>query len=283
MANKEFDVFLSHNSGDKPWVIALKAALAERGVKVWLDRDEIRPGDLFIDALEHGIEQSRAVALIVSPEAVKSSWVKLEYQRAMVLAGADAADLRVIPCLLRQAVLPGFLTTLQCIDFRDPAAFKQKVDDLCWGITGIKPGQESPAPEPPQVPDADVTLAEVRFLSQSIARERAELRQLMLIQALAPLLGVGVSAMFLRIPSAIGDLPLYLGPGVVAGLFGYGVTAKQSSKHRQERDRLEVHRDALELCRESPRPICSDVVSAFNRLIEQSLGIGAAKGGETPS
>ena len=44
--DEEFDVFLSHNSIDKPWVIALKAALVERGVKVWLDCDEIRPGDL---------------------------------------------------------------------------------------------------------------------------------------------------------------------------------------------------------------------------------------------
>ena len=282
MVDKEFDVFLSHHSGDKPWVIALKSALAERGVKVWLDRDEIRPGDLFIDALEQGVEQSRTVALIVSPEAVKSAWVKQEYQRAMVLAGASAPDLRVIPCLLRQAALPGFLTTLQSVDFRDPAAFTEKVDLLCWGITGIKPGRVSAAPEPPQVPDSDVTLAEVRFLTQSIGRARTELRQLMLIQTLAPLLGLAVSAFSLPVPSTIGDLPLYLGPGVVAGLLGYGVTAKQASKHRQERDRLEVHRDALDLCRESPRPICSDVVAAFNRLIEQSLGIGNAKRSETP-
>jgi hypothetical protein len=57
-ADKPFDVFLSHNSIDKPWVIKLKKALEARGLKVWLDKDEILPGDLFAEALERGIASS---------------------------------------------------------------------------------------------------------------------------------------------------------------------------------------------------------------------------------
>ena len=41
---KKFDVFLSHSSIDKPWVSHLKDALQDRGLRVWLDRDEIRQG-----------------------------------------------------------------------------------------------------------------------------------------------------------------------------------------------------------------------------------------------
>jgi TIR domain len=87
---EEFDVFLSHQSGDKPWVIALKAALVERGVKVWLDQDEIRPGDLFIDALEQGVQACRCVAVVASPESLRSAWVKEEYQRALVLSSSGS-------------------------------------------------------------------------------------------------------------------------------------------------------------------------------------------------
>ena len=37
-----FDVFLSHNSKDKPAVIALAKRLQANGVKVWLDAWELR-------------------------------------------------------------------------------------------------------------------------------------------------------------------------------------------------------------------------------------------------
>jgi hypothetical protein len=83
---KPFDVFLSHNSRDKPWAVELKTALEARGLKVWLDKDEIRPGDQFAEALEQGIAQSATLALIISPEAVASGWVKREYHRALSLA-----------------------------------------------------------------------------------------------------------------------------------------------------------------------------------------------------
>jgi hypothetical protein len=38
-----FDVFLSHNSNDKPSVKALGTALKQRGLSVWLDEWELRP------------------------------------------------------------------------------------------------------------------------------------------------------------------------------------------------------------------------------------------------
>ena len=56
---KEFDVSLSHNSHDKPWVIRLKNALVSYKIKVWLDKDEIRPGDLFVMALEKELQRVR--------------------------------------------------------------------------------------------------------------------------------------------------------------------------------------------------------------------------------
>jgi hypothetical protein len=40
-----FDVFLSHASPDKPWVIRLAEELAALGLRVFLDRDELRPVD----------------------------------------------------------------------------------------------------------------------------------------------------------------------------------------------------------------------------------------------
>jgi TIR domain len=51
---KRFDVFVSHSSVDKLWALRLVADLGRYGVSVWLDENEIRPGDLFVNALERG-------------------------------------------------------------------------------------------------------------------------------------------------------------------------------------------------------------------------------------
>jgi hypothetical protein len=54
---------------------------------------------------------------------MRSAWVKKEYQRAEILSASRQADLRMIPSVLRDATLPGFVTMLQWVDFRDPSLF----------------------------------------------------------------------------------------------------------------------------------------------------------------
>ena len=44
MPSKPFDVFLSHNSRNKPEVRELYHALKAQGLKPWLDEEELRPG-----------------------------------------------------------------------------------------------------------------------------------------------------------------------------------------------------------------------------------------------
>src|SRR5687768_13790903 len=128
---KKFDVFLSHNSKDKPWVIKLKGFLQTQGIKVWLDKDEIRPGDLFARALEMGIEESKSVALIISPEAMDSGWVKAEYYRALSLATNN--QLQLIPVLYRKAQLPGFLSDRSWVDFSNENEYDENIRNLIWG------------------------------------------------------------------------------------------------------------------------------------------------------
>jgi len=136
---KTFDVFISYKSIDKHWVARLRDELQQRGLKVWLDQDQIRPGDLFVDALENGLESSRSVALIVSPEAMASGWVREEYSRALSLAQSSDQPLQLIPVLLRDSELPGFLANRNFVDFRDEALFNDSLERLIWGITGEKP------------------------------------------------------------------------------------------------------------------------------------------------
>ena len=147
-----FDVFLSHNSIDKPWVSKLKDDLQRYGLSVWLDRDEIRPGDLFAAALEDGLSSSRAVALVVSPEAMASGWVKEEYYRALSLTKDKTSPLQLIPVILRIADVPDFCQSRNWVDFRDEKAYAQSVWKLVWGITGEKPPKVLDLTAPPAPP-----------------------------------------------------------------------------------------------------------------------------------
>ena len=162
MAN--FDVFLSHNSVDKKWVIKLKEDLERYGVSVWLDKDEIRPGDLFAKALEQGLSEAGSVALIISPESVASGWVEEEYYRALSLTKKPEAPLQLIPVILRTAEIPSFIESRTHVNFKDETLYAEKVWYLVWGITGQKPPEvidlsgpasASPAPSPPPPPPAD--------------------------------------------------------------------------------------------------------------------------------
>ena len=138
MTNKKiFDVFLSHSSVDKPWVTKLKLALERHGIDVWLDKDEIRPGDSFIEALELGLAACKSIVLIISPEAMESGWVKEEYYSALNLVSQNH-DLRLIPVILRDANIPRFLSNRMYVDFREDSLFEDKVRLLVWGIKGRK-------------------------------------------------------------------------------------------------------------------------------------------------
>jgi tetratricopeptide (TPR) repeat protein len=131
-----FDVFLSYSSTDEAWVRRLAQDLKRYRVSVWLDRDEIRPGDRFVDALEQGMAQSRAIALVVSPASMASGWVKEMYNRAVALAQRQKEAFQLIPVLLHTAELPGFLGDRRWVDFRHPAEYATRVAELVWGITG---------------------------------------------------------------------------------------------------------------------------------------------------
>lgn len=132
---KPFDIFISYKSENIDWVNRLKQDLQRRGVKVWLDKEQIRPGDHFAEALEHGIELSKSMGLVITAESLRSNWVREEYYRALSLVNEDS--LQLIPIMLEQAELPGFLKGRQYIDFSNESSYERNVDRLVWpGITG---------------------------------------------------------------------------------------------------------------------------------------------------
>src|SRR5262245_31848300 len=133
---QSFDVFLSHNSRDKPAVRALAEALQDRGLKVWLDEWELVPRRRWQEALEEVIETTGAAAVLVGKDG-PGPWQDKE-MRAF-LSEFIERSLPVIPVLLSGApekpALPIFLKGFTWVDLRGELT-DDGLDRLQWGITG---------------------------------------------------------------------------------------------------------------------------------------------------
>ncbi len=79
-------VFVSHASEDKKrFVIDFATKLYAKGIKAWVDRWEILPGDSLVDKIfEEGIGQAQAVIVVVSEHSVNKPWVREELNAGVV-------------------------------------------------------------------------------------------------------------------------------------------------------------------------------------------------------
>ncbi len=148
-----FDLFLSHNSDDKPAVREIARALRKRRFNPWLDADELTPGRSWQDLAEEAIGTCRAAAVFVGPNGI-GPW-EHEEMRAC-LGQAVKRGLAVIPVLLpgapKQSDLPLFLGQRTWVDLRTTGITPAGLDLLVWGITGKKPkarARVQPSPPPP--------------------------------------------------------------------------------------------------------------------------------------
>jgi hypothetical protein len=139
----QFDVFLSHNSKDKPEVKRLGEALKKRGLIVWLDEWELQPGLTWMDALEDIITTCKSAAVCVGAQGI-GPWEQPEMQallRRFVNEKRSGKIIPVIPILLPGAPdnvkLPVFLEAYTWVDLR-PGLTKEGLDRVQWGITGVK-------------------------------------------------------------------------------------------------------------------------------------------------
>jgi hypothetical protein len=135
----EYDVFLSYNKEDRPEVLPLADELKRRGIHVWLDVWELRPGERWQTELERAISYTKSAAIFVGGSGF-GPWQDQEMQ-AFLMSFVDR-QLPVIPVLLPQAperiTLPIFLRQFTWVDLRDGIR-GEALDRLIWGITGKKP------------------------------------------------------------------------------------------------------------------------------------------------
>jgi tetratricopeptide (TPR) repeat protein len=129
----KFDVFLSHNRAQKDWTRELAIRLRSAGFKVWFDEWALRGGEVGSIGMERGLEESRHVVLVLSPEFIASEWTDYETQIALVLSPANR-DRKLIPILHTKCDLPTRISRINWINFSDaigdPERFEFRLTQL---------------------------------------------------------------------------------------------------------------------------------------------------------
>jgi hypothetical protein len=142
-----YDVFLSHNSKDKPAVRNLAERLREDGLRVWFDDWSIPDGGDIFHEIEQGLENSRALVLVISPNTFGSQWVTLERNTALFRDPTNRQR-RFVPLLLVDCKIPDTLQRYRYIDFREAkeTAYKRLLN-ACQA-QGSSPGSTNSADNP---------------------------------------------------------------------------------------------------------------------------------------
>src|SRR5689334_18689191 len=94
----DFDVFLSHNSRDKPAIERIGLALRDAHLAPWLDKWHLTPGGDWQAELIGGLRASRACAYFIGPHG-QGDWARQELAIAMDRA-AKEPSFRLFPVLL---------------------------------------------------------------------------------------------------------------------------------------------------------------------------------------
>ncbi len=95
--DRQFDVFISHSKQDQELAEQLANKLSAAGIRVWRYR-KIIPGEMWVEEIEKGIEQSQHVLLIVSEDSLNSPSANFE-MGVVLRAVARSPERLVIPVL----------------------------------------------------------------------------------------------------------------------------------------------------------------------------------------
>jgi TIR domain len=151
MTRGPYDLFLSHNRRQKPWVRRLVVFLRALKLHVFFDEDDILPGEDIIAAIEEAVEASKILVLVLSRSSVTSKWVSFE-TAISIISDPSGSDKRLIPLLvepLDPLSIRLAIRRLDLVDLTDPTTREREFLGFlkCLGIRSARARQFSDWPD----------------------------------------------------------------------------------------------------------------------------------------
>src|SRR5437764_8105275 len=112
MPDTPITIFISYAHADSAFVDRLEGDLQKQGFDPWVDRQRLKGGQRWRRALQDAVKRAQVLLIVLSPDAVASENVQIEYDYVLELGKL------VIPLYYRQCEVPMELRAIQWIDFR---------------------------------------------------------------------------------------------------------------------------------------------------------------------
>jgi len=159
----EFDVFISYARADAEHVNKLAQRLVQDGLRVWLDREQMRGGNPTLGKLADGIASSAHMIVCLSDSYIERSFTMFELQTNQTLDPANKQN-RTIPVVVRSLAKPipeqiRFLTYIDLADLTDETTYEAAYKKIAGEIRRAAP----PPPITPIDREALVRLCESPF------------------------------------------------------------------------------------------------------------------------
>jgi hypothetical protein len=140
--------FISYTRSDQVFARRLYDDLRSAGIDVWLDQNDIKPGEPWDESVVAALKKSTAVIVILTPVSVASRSVLDEISFAL------GENKRVVPVLLRDCEIPFRIARLHYTDFQThhASALKHLISTLLFPISGFadqEPNHDPVTPNPP--------------------------------------------------------------------------------------------------------------------------------------
>jgi hypothetical protein len=130
---KKSSVFISHTHVDKPFVRRIGADLAALGARVWIDDAELNIGDSLMGRIAAAIDEMEFLVVVLSPDAVASTWVQQELELAMSSQLAEK-KVKTLPLLYRPCQIPCFLRGKLYADFTEAHKYDESLSRVARTI-----------------------------------------------------------------------------------------------------------------------------------------------------
>src|SRR5215471_4148510 len=146
MPDTPLSIFISYSHADSAFVDQLEADLRKLGFETWVDRQRLAGGQRWRRELQEAVEQAQVLLIVLSPDAIASRSVQIEFDYALELSKL------LIPVYYRQCNVPMELRAIQWIDFRH--SYEQGLAALLQALRRQQHQLTSSATSAPTTPSA---------------------------------------------------------------------------------------------------------------------------------
>ncbi len=157
-------VFISYVRQDAEFADRLAADLQGNGWRVWIAPQSIQPGEKWAEAIDRGLQESGVFVVVLTPEAVKSPWVRNETYVAIEFETRQ--EMQFVPLGVKPCNVPPLWRAYQFISFS--GGYDRGLKALLGELSQSSPPPPNPAPPPAPAPAAAVDVPPAKEIASPV-------------------------------------------------------------------------------------------------------------------